>query len=121
MILPYSLARHEREFARKENIYLSILRDDRLTGFIILGLDEDGSSVEFRRIVVATRGGGTGQQAIFRMEEYCRDELRRYRVWLDVFADNLRGQHIYRKLGYRQFDKGDLGGRILLYFVKRLE
>ena len=119
-ILPYTLERHQQEYERDDIVYLSILRQRELAGFFILALEEDGTSVEFRRIVVADRGRGTGQHAILAMETYCRHKLKRERIWLDVFEDNDRGRHVYGKLGYREFDYGTLQNRRLIYMQKSL-
>jgi len=119
-ITRYTLAEHEREFARTDIVYLSICRDSRLVGYFILALGADPASVEFRRIVVSCRGIGIGQAAIPAMEVYCREQLHCRRIWLDVFDSNPRGRHIYQKLGYRLFDTGELEGRKLLYMDKSL-
>ncbi len=119
-ILPYSLARHREEFEREEIVYLSIFRRHELAGFFILALEADGNSVEFRRIVVDDKGRGTGQQSILAMETYCRHQLKRKRIWLDVFEDNHRGRHVYQKLGYREFDRGELEDRILIFMQKTI-
>ena len=119
-ILPYSLARHRQEFAREDIVYLSIINNRELAGFFILALEDDGHSVEFRRIVVAAKNAGIGQQAISSMQDYCRDRLDRERIWLDVFEHNSRGRHIYRKLGYVPFDRAELNGKPLLFMQKLL-
>lgn len=119
-ILPYTLGKHQAEFARDEITYLSIYRGSSLVGYFILVRETDGRSVEFRRIVVAAKGEGIGQVAIRQMESWCRDQLGCERIWLDVFDFNRRGQHIYRKLGYRQFDSTELDGKLLLLFEKSL-
>lgn len=120
MILPWSLQRHRQAFDRPDIVYLAIHAVDRLAGFFILALDADGASVEFRRIVVADKNAGTGQRAIGLMENYCRDQLGRRRIWLDVFEHNRRGQHVYRKLGYRETGSGEIDGKKLLYFAKSI-
>lgn len=119
-ILPYSLQQHRQEFEREDIVYLSIYALDELAGFFILKLDSDHSSVEFRRVVIANKGQGIGQSAIRAMEDYCRYQLQRHRIWLDVFEFNQRGQHIYEKLGYRLFDSGDLDGKKLLFYQKNI-
>ena len=119
-ILAYDAARHRAEFERDDIVYLSICRQKELVGFFILALDPDPDSVELRRIVVAERGQGIAQAAIPLMENYCRDVLGRGRVWLDVFDFNQRGRHVYEKLGYRYFDRGDLDGKTLLFFDKAI-
>ena len=39
---------------------------------------------------------------------------------LDVFESNVRGQHIYEKLGYVQFKEGEIDGKPILYYEKML-
>lgn len=119
-ILPTPRARHEANMARDDMIYLSIYREARFAGYFILVLEADGESVEFRRIVIAEKGAGTGREAIARMEAYCRDRLGRRRIWLDVFDFNDRGMHLYPKLGYRYTGDQDLDGKRLLFFEKNL-
>lgn len=119
-ILPYSRDEHARKMLDPSIVYLRILDDCRLAGFIILSLGSDGKSIEFRRIVVAEKGRGIGQLAISAMEQFARRELRRSRVWLDVFEHNRRGLHIYEKLGYERFGESDYAGRKLLLYQKEL-
>lgn len=119
-IISYELEDHARSFADPAIVYLRILADHRLAGYFILVPEPDRRSVEFRRIVVTSKGRGIGQQAIGAMERYCRDTLQRKRIWLDVFDHNSRGRHIYEKLGYRRFDSRTLEGRPLLLYEKQL-
>jgi len=118
-ITPYSVQQHQQEMRQSDVIYLSILSNETLAGFIILATNADLVSVEFRRIVVASKGNGIGQLAIEAMEVYCTDVLFCNRIWLDVFESNKRGQHIYQKLGYRKFKSEPYGDNILLYMEKR--
>ena len=119
-ITAYSPEKHLEEYNRDDIVYLSIYDNHTLTGFFMLVLEPDNLSVEFRRIVVARRDRGIGQKAIALMEDYCRETLQRQRIWLDVFDYNQRGQHVYEKLGYEQFDQQDLQGRTLLFYQKPL-
>ena len=119
-IMPYSLEEHTRRIAEPELVYLRIVNDEALVGFFILGLDADGTSVEFRRIVVSTKGKGVGQAAIKLMEQFCQAELCRNRIWLDVYANNDRGRHIYEKLGYVQFGSTEHEGAPMLLYEKLL-
>ncbi len=91
-----------------------------LAGFFILGLVEDKKSVEFRRIVVATKGQGIGQTAIGLMERFCRATLGRTRIWLDVFESNARSRHIYEKLGYRKCGQQAHADKTLIVYEKLL-
>jgi len=120
-IIKYDVARHEKNLHDSTIFYLNICRDQILAGFFILALEQDNRSVEFRRIVVGEKGRGTGQQAISLMEEYCKQQLKRHRVWLDVFEHNQRGRHIYEKLGYREFGRSELNGSVLILMERTLD
>jgi ribosomal protein S18 acetylase RimI-like enzyme len=118
-ILPYTAKKHMVEMGKNNILYLSIYQGQLFLGFIILSL-ESTDTVEFRRIVVGPKDSGFGQSAIKKMEEYCQSILKKNRIWLDVFEKNLRGQHIYKKLGYRLFKTGIYKGQRLLYFEKNI-
>ncbi|UXI04259.1 GNAT family N-acetyltransferase [Photobacterium sp. TY1-4] len=118
-ILPYSAEKHHAVMRQPDVIYLAIMQAQEVAGFIILALDGD-DSVEFRRIVVGSKGAGIGQAAILAMEQYCRVQLARRRVWLDVFDANDRGKYIYQKLGYQPFATDNVAGQTLLLMEKWL-
>jgi len=117
-IMSYSLEQHQIEMKNSNVIYLSIMNQDDISGFIILSSDNDFKDIEFRRIVVASKGKGVGQLAIKAMEQYCAAILKANRIWLDVFETNNRGQHIYQKLGYKVFSSEQIKGISLLYMEK---
>ncbi|MCC5904550.1 MAG: GNAT family N-acetyltransferase [Halomonas sp.] len=117
-ILPYTEAEHLQNIMDPRFVYLRILDADELVGFMILVLDPDIVSVEFRRIVVSAKGGGVGQSAIAEMEQFCFSVLHRQRIWLDVFKHNSRGRHIYEKLGYKQCGEGEHKGQKLFIYDK---
>lgn len=119
-IIPYALGKHYAELSKPEVQYFAILADESLVGFMILVLDPDGVSVEFRRIVVATKGKGIGQAVIPAIEGYCKEQLARHRIWLDVFEFNQRGRHIYEKLGYERFGQGKHRDQVLVLYEKVL-
>jgi len=119
-VLPYSETEHARNILNSSFVYLRILDAGELVGFFILVLDSEPNSVEFRRVVVSDKGKGVGQSAITAMEQFCRTQLQRTRVWLDVFEYNNRGRHIYEKLGYERYGESDHEGRRLLLYQKRL-
>ena len=115
-IVPYTLERHQEEFAKPAVTYKSIRRGEEVVGFVILALDPDGVSIEFRRIVVSVPGHGIGKAAVELVRELCKWELGRERVWLDVFESNERARHVYEKCGYSRFGSADHGGRLLLLY-----
>ncbi|MCG6442291.1 GNAT family N-acetyltransferase [Vibrio parahaemolyticus] len=116
-IIPYSLEQHRILIDSNDVIYLSLYYENELSGFMILSQDNQ-DVVEFRRIVVASKGKGFGQLAIKAMERYCAEKLNCSRVWLDVFELNSRGLHIYQKLGYTQFKEAFYEGKKLLFMEK---
>ncbi len=77
-------------------------------------------SVEFRRIVVAAGDRGNVQLAIGLLGNYCGNELKLQRIWLDVFARYDRGRRIYEKRGYREFDQRGNGTDKLVYYDKKV-
>jgi len=119
-IIPYSLEQHLAEMEKPEIVYLSIIANQQLAGFIIVATGEHGNGVEFRRIVVRRKGQGIGQAAISKMEQYCLTELDCNRIWLDVYDFNHRGRHLYEKLGYRYFKSSTDESKTLLYYEKLL-
>ena len=118
-IIPNSAEEHLKDFDNNNVVYLSIYFNDKVEGFFVLAI-ENNNDVEFRRIVVNSKGKGIGQAAIKLMEEYCANKFHSKRMWLDVFAFNERGQHIYKKLGYKQFDVSVHNGKQLFLFEKKL-
>jgi GNAT superfamily N-acetyltransferase len=102
-VIPYSLERHQAECARDEVAYLSVYDREEFVGYVILVLDPDGRSVEFRRIAVVKPGMRHGTSAMAMVHAYCRDRLNRARVWLDVFADNDRAIRLYAASGYQPY------------------
>jgi RimJ/RimL family protein N-acetyltransferase len=119
-ICPYSIERHKEEFERGEMIYLKINFNLEPVGFVLLKLENDKKSVEFRRIVIAERGKGIGQSVLNEIENYCLNKLKRKRIWLDVFDFNKRGIHIYEKLGYNKIDELDIDRRRAFIYEKLL-
>ena len=117
-ISPYSLERHELEFEKYDVIYLKINFDSKPVGFVLLKLESENKSVEFRRIVVIERGKGIGQHALIEIEKYCIQILKRNRIWLDVFEINKRGIHIYEKQGYNNIGKTEIDGNTAFIYEK---
>ena len=113
-----SLSKHQERFGKPEVLYLAISNDRRLIGFMILEIQEGGRVIEFVRIVIRERGHGFGQEAIRKMEEFCRKNYRLERMWLDVYAENARGIHIYEKLGFMRSGEKPSGSRTLWLYEK---
>ncbi len=117
-IIPYTLEQHREKLQHPDMIYKSIRKGKQMAGFLILVLDPDGRSVEFRRIVISRPEQGYGKQVITMVDEICRKELQRNRIWLDVFETNSRARHVYSRCGYKPFGKSEYEGRTLLLYEK---
>jgi len=115
-VVPYSLLRHQEDFEKSTIVYKSICRDDKLIGFIILALDQDGLSVELRRIVISVPGHGYGKRAVEMARELSRTEFGRQRVWLDVFETNKRARYVYEQCDFQLFGKSQHEERTLLLY-----
>lgn len=118
-IIPYSEQQHIAQMEKQQIRYLSIFHENTLVGFVILALETE-DRVEFRRIVIANKGQGFGQTAMQMVEQYCKQELQKTRIWLDVFESNQRGIHIYQKLGYQQFEATESLIELVLLMEKEL-
>ncbi|ESP93137.1 MULTISPECIES: GNAT family N-acetyltransferase [Pseudoalteromonas] len=118
-IIPYTRSQHLAQMDQANTLYLSIFCKGRLSGFFIL-VKQHGGDVEFRRVVIAKKHRGIGQLAIKEMALYCKVHLGAKRIWLDVFATNSRGIHVYRKLGYRQFGVSQYQGQQLILMEKQI-
>ncbi|AOT70849.1 GNAT family N-acetyltransferase [Geosporobacter ferrireducens] len=90
-------------------------------GYALLsGLTNEDQSIEFRRITLYKRGLGYGQEALELIQKLCFDQYNCHRLWLDVFEDNQRALHLYRKMGFiqegvlRECKKSDFGYRSMI-------
>ena len=51
---------------------------------------------------------GYGTEALRRSVEYGFSELSLRRIYLAVYADNLRAIHVYEKCGFREYNRNDV-------------
>jgi RimJ/RimL family protein N-acetyltransferase len=84
---------------------LRALEDDRLIGFVRLydivwthGSALVGISVPAAR----EQGRGFGRDGLALLLRYAFHELGLHRLWLDVFAYNMRAIHLYERAGFRE-------------------
>jgi RimJ/RimL family protein N-acetyltransferase len=125
-IIAGSLEQYRMDYATPDIVYLSITGTEgeadhgELLGYFILVLDPGGKSVECRRIVVGVKNRGVGKRAMRLLDRYCREILKRERIWLDVYDFNTRGQRVYESTGYRFLRKAVKGDKTLLFYEKLL-
>lgn len=119
-IIPYTVEKHIEEFNKSNIFYKTILNGNKIVGFMILNLEEDKKSVEFRRIVINEKGKGFGIMAINYLDYIVKEEYLRNRIWLDVFANNKRAIHIYETCGYKYLNSINQLGKELNIYEKML-
>ncbi len=119
-IISYDIEKHLNEMKNRNNRYVGIYEKGKLLGFVILGIEQEGQRIEFRRIVIEQKGFGNGQKAIKELEEYCTAIWNTKSIWLDVFEFNNRAIYIYDKLGYKIIGEGLYHGKRLLVMEKNL-
>ncbi len=121
-IIRYSLDEYINLFNDSRIICLTIFDDRKeFAGYIVLAVEDNNNSVEFKRIVIDEKKRDIGQTAIKLMEKFCTEELEVKRIWLDVFEHNKRGLHVYKKLGYSKFKEEQYEGENLLFYEKSMK
>jgi diamine N-acetyltransferase len=76
---------------------------NEVAGFaIIRGLTSEHRSLELKRIVARAPGRGLGRQMLRLLLKKAFEEYGAHRLWLDVFENNLRAQHLYSSFGFRR-------------------
>lgn len=120
--------RHARTLAGSDARYfVHDLGQGSLGAYAILrGFDEGPGSIELKRLVVSAPGGGLGQRILDELMRIVFEEHGAHRFFLDVFEDNERAQHVYRKAGFVQEgvmrDAAQRDGRYFsLYLMSILE
>jgi RimJ/RimL family protein N-acetyltransferase len=103
-ITPYTVERHLIVIESKDEEHLTVWNKatNRIIGFIILaGIENPNLSLEFRRIVIQSKGNGFGRQCLRLIKEYCFKRISFHRLWLDVFDDNDRAINLYKTEGFK--------------------
>lgn len=101
-ILRWKRSRHHVNLADDDKRYL-ILEDQQSVsrGFAVLsGIAGEHGVIELTRIIVDQPGQGLGRRFLRAVKEFAFVELGAHRLWVDVFADNERAQHVYRSEGF---------------------
>jgi ribosomal protein S18 acetylase RimI-like enzyme len=113
---PKSLLEFQNEFEKDASIFLCVMLDENIVGYIILV--EEAEAVQLKRIVVDEKHLGVGTEVMLLVEEFCHVKLGKDRLWLDVYADNARAVHLYEKLGYVRYNEGMENHREVWFYKK---
>jgi diamine N-acetyltransferase len=95
-------AQHRGALASPDCIYLIGGRTGEAPqGFAILReLDQPYGNVCLKRIAVLEAGRGFGQAFMEAVMDWVFTQTQTHRFWLDVIEQNVRGRHVYTKLGF---------------------
>ncbi|MCJ8348558.1 MAG: GNAT family N-acetyltransferase [Moritella sp.] len=115
------MADYESEFTEINTTYLCIINSSNIIlGYFILVKSAQKKSIQLKRILISKESLGIGQRALAKLEEYCISIMGIKRIWLDVYDNNYRAIHVYKKLGYQLFTTEKENKRNVLYFDKSL-
>ncbi len=97
--------RHIESIRRLDEMHITIINTAsmELAGYMILaGIGGEDLAMEFKRIVIADKGKGYGRASVRFVKEYCFEELKCHRLWLDVYTDNENAISLYKSEGFVQ-------------------
>lgn len=105
-IRPYSHQQHLAAISDPDMLHWQVCREGKKIGLVLLVKHYEGDElvVEFRRIIIVTKGLGLGKTCIEAVKKVVAEELRASRLWLDVFDFNSRARHLYQAAGFREID-----------------
>lgn len=101
-IFQYSATEHQEVINDNDQLHLKTIDNQGvMVGFIILrGLQNSNLSVELKRIVINEKGKNYGKITLRLLQYLVFEKLKKHRLWLDVFTDNPRAQHVYQSVGF---------------------
>lgn len=105
-VYQWSLLEHEDSLTNPNLRHYIVLAENEFAGYVILDQVQDTSkSINLRRIVITKKNLGIGKQVLHLIKKIAFIELDAHRLWLDVFADNLKAYQLYKKCGFREEGK----------------
>ena len=102
-ITPWERTQHEAaiRFPDFRHFIVEAGPDLDAAGFVILiGCRSQNQSLELKRMVVRTKGQGTGRATLRVVKKVAFDDLGAHRLWLDVKRRNERAQALYASEGF---------------------
>jgi len=102
-ITPWERTQHEAAIRFPDFRHFIIEGGEALdaAGFLILiGCRSKNLSLELKRMVVQSRGGGLGRAALRVAKKVAFDDLGAHRFWLDVKTHNTRAKALYDSEGF---------------------
>jgi len=111
-----SLKEFQNEFKENNTIFLSVMSDENIVGYIILVFETQ--AVQLKRIVIDEKYLGLGFKALVLLDNYCQKIINKNKLWLDVYADNKRAISLYEKSGYSRYSEGVENYREVWFYKK---
>jgi RimJ/RimL family protein N-acetyltransferase len=102
-ITPWERTQHEAAIRFPDFRHFIIEGGEALdaAGFLILiGCRSKNLSLELKRMVVQSKGGGLGRSALRVAKKVAFDDLGAHRFWLDVKTHNTRAKALYDSEGF---------------------
>lgn len=102
-------ARHRSAIASEDEAHLTLEVDraanreekPSFLGYLILmGLSDEHSVLNLRRIVIMQKGRGYGRQALRWVKTYAFETIGVHRLWFDVISSNERAKALYLSEGF---------------------
>ncbi|HEU4339138.1 MAG TPA: GNAT family N-acetyltransferase [Planctomycetota bacterium] len=110
-ITPWTTAMHRKAMKDRDCLHLIAENDGRRVGFVFLrGMKDREGSIEFKRIVIETKGKGHGRAALRLVQKLAFEKRGARCIWLDVKEFNTRAQELYRSEGFAK--EGELRERV---------
>ena len=101
-VFSWSRQQHLDAIKDPENLHLAIRSlDGDLLGYMILdGVGTKDKALEFKRMVIGTKGKGYGREAVRLLKKLAFEVLNCHRLWLDVYDDNIPAIDLYYDEGF---------------------
>ena len=113
-----SLKEFENEFKDDDTLFLSVMSDENIAGYIILVVETE--SVQLKRIVIDENYLGIGSKVLLFLDNCCQNIIDKNELWLDVYADNKRAISLYEKFGYSRYSEGVENCREVWFYRKKV-
>jgi RimJ/RimL family protein N-acetyltransferase len=102
-IMPWEWDQHREALSNTDiaHLIIEMVEENSVIGFVLLaGLENVHQNIEFRRIVIATKGKGYGKKAVKLIKKLAFEEWKAHRLWLDIFEYNHLARHLYISHGF---------------------
>ena len=100
-INPWTRRQHQEAMNNRDCLQLIAESGGRRVGFVLLrGLKDREKTVEFKRIVIESKGAGYGRQAVRLLQDTAFRTFKARRLWLHVKGFNHRAKKLYDSEGF---------------------